>query len=165
MKYKGKKKNISTEGVVKLPRPNGKHESFRITALPLGYDEVLDKMFPPATPPSHIAMSKKGKILRDDTGRPVRDVDYDDPVFRAESSKIASMRMAYIIKEALKEQKDWTFETKQTDNMSNEDYYLALFTELKSSGFSPGDCAILTDGILRISNMDSDAMEEARSDF
>lgn len=165
MKFKGKKASVSTAGKVNLPRPNGEDIEFEIEALPLGYDEVLDKMFPPPTPPSEITMTRAGKIVRDENGKPVRDYNYDDPKYRSEVQTQANCRMMYMVEQAIRNQKDWQFETKREDGMSDEKFYLSLFDEIKESGFSPGDLSILVSGILRVSNMSKEALEEARSDF
>ena len=171
MKISGQ--NLETDFVqpFSLPRPDGSTLSFRLSPLPLGFQNNLRKCgVVPPLPPVKVSRDSSGKPLRDAAGLAITQTDLTDSSYLAESELYHQRVAVLAIVEALRNDSQVTFEAAAptvTDSASSAwaSFADAIFAELEQAGFSAGDLIAFCDEICRISNMLDQHIKEAQANF
>lgn len=149
--------------------PRGEEElEFTVTALPLGYHEVVESLFPTPTPPmTYLRKPGSGKIERDpDSGRPILIPNEDDEDYRARHREAVKLHNAFFVYHAIKEDPNVCFDTSdETREKKPKDFYSAIYEELKAAGFTAGDINLIIKAVLEVSNLDAEMIEERARDF
>jgi hypothetical protein len=170
MKFKGAAFKSIARGEVLLPRPGVDADPivFKIKALPLGFEERAEKLFPNPKPPRKYARDNRKRIMKDN-GVPVLEDDVHDEGFIQRMTAINRLRMMYFVEQGLDDD-NWKFDCElpegvEDDSDEMKEYYNAMWDEFKDSGFSSGDLVHIVNGIMEVSNLKDDAIVEARDSF
>lgn len=165
MQFQGQDINMQARGTVTIPKPTGSMV-LTVEAYPLGYD--TDEFLPMPTPPKK-AVRKAGKsspILRDETGRPLYDFDETDSKYREQYNRMFWLRLAADFYHATKPCGQFSYAADASDldpAVDPEDFYSAVYEELKVARFSNGDLKLVIDKTRALSNMGD--LEEAAENF
>ena len=164
MKVRGETLQSRATGAVVIPRPAGDPITLAIKALPLGWLEEVDRRLPEPEGRVKFARDERGKLLRDNEGKYVTVPD-TRPEYRQAVKRNNRLQTVAVIERALVDGGDVTFETQQRDAGAWCDYYESIHAELEAAGLSLGDIDLICTEVLRVSNMDEEALEAARADF
>ena len=151
---------------VKLPRRKGEDVVLEIVALPLGFNDVMNReLIEPRPPQKGWAKDAKGSTVRDGKGLPIPDYQLDDPAY-LEAERLHRRRSnVLMIAEALSKDKKVHFDAKREAFESTEAYCDALYDEMLAVGFSLGDMMILIREITRVSNIGVEAIQDTVKAF
>jgi hypothetical protein len=169
MEIGGKALGGLAKRMMSLPRGNGSSINLMITALPLGFEEKAERVFPSPSPPRQFVMRGK-KIMRDPkTMKPLTEPDFENHEYKQASRTTNRLQMVLYFYEAVKSDPDVTFSTQvPSDDAAAEiwaGFYLQLLAELQRSGFTSGDLKQVFDVVAELSNMGDVQVEEAVEDF
>jgi len=162
MKFKGQSLELA-RGKVIIPK-NGINIEINVVALPLGTEGKPRELFPSPPVPTEIVMKGKRAVL-DPNGKIMREPNYDDPEFVKQATKASRLQMVYLVYHSIKDDPNLEFATKEEDCASEQDFYLKIYDELSEAGFTVGDIGLIQKEILKISNIDAEAIEERVNDF
>lgn len=164
MKIAGYTAQIATERVV-LPRADGKPIVLTVAALPIGYSsEVTSLISDPVAKSLGIETDASGRTLRDSDGAPRIKYDTQSPKFKTRQAQVNLYQNTLLVVKSLASDKGVTFEAKMERGKA-EDYARAIQGELKEFGIGSGDFAILLEAVIRVSNLDNEAVKKAQKDF
>lgn len=152
--------------VVVLRRPGGRDLQLTVTALPIGYDEELERGLPNPVPPVRGPLrDERGSLLRE-AGRPVPFYDTFDPKYQAERRQAMRRRMTLMIREALRGDSQVQWETpEEKGGRSDADYADALYAEMRAFGFTEGDLAALIGAVVQASSLTEEELAKGREQF
>lgn len=154
--------NIRNRTTVTLERED---ESVTLTvyALPPTYaDEAEEELPSPQPRKLGVSRDKKGRLDKDEMGRPVYDYDEDDEQYKRDLRAVKELQSIKMIVDAL-DPEEVSFEAKKDANPRL--YYEAVRREMTSFGFSIGDIVAIVKAVGRVSGIDDEAMKAARTDF
>lgn len=135
-----------------------------IYALPPTYADEAEAEIPSPNPPfKGLSRNKKGRLDKDDQGRPIKLYDEQDPGYVKESQVVKQLQSVKMVVDAL-DLKEANFET-QKEGMDPKDYYTAIRQEMKDYGFSIGDLVKLIEAVAAVSNIDEETAGKAKADF
>jgi len=171
MRVGGKElKNLATV-VVRLPR-GGEEENalvLTVSALPLGFDDSQDELFPDPVAPKRLVRDGKGNVLRDGTkeNRALFEPDFTNPEYRAQATLQDRRKMVLLVYMALRNDPTVEFET--TDRFKLEEqpnqFCDSLWREMQEAGITMGDIGIIQAAALLVSNIDKERIKEVRASF
>ena len=153
-----------------LPRPRGDDWTFTIQPLSLGFHRRLrDRGITPPAPPTRVARDSSGRPLRDESGLAVTTTDATDQQYLDQLERYHQRVAVLAVAESFQADTHVEFETSKPDDHAAADvwttYADALYAELEAAGFSAGDLILLCNAICRLSNLISDHIDQARSNF
>ncbi len=159
MKFKGNALAGLAKGTVTLQRNDGEIE-LTITALALGTEGKPRELFPSPLPPSELVMDKKGRAVRGQDGRMVKEENYDDPDYLTAAARAGMLQMIYLVYQCVKDDDQLEFDTRREDCKDDKEFYSKLYEEFSAAGFTLGDIRIIQREILALSNIDAEKIEE-----
>jgi hypothetical protein len=163
MRIEGAAGGVLTSTVV-LARPSGDLK-LTLAALPLGYEEELDKLLPVPRPPFKGPMrDEQGKMLREGN-RVVPFYDEQEVGYVAARALASRRRMTLMLKQALSADPSVTWETHRDQCGSEADYADRLYAELREFGFSQGDLVRLIKAVVETSTLTEEELSEGREGF
>jgi hypothetical protein len=128
MKIKGKKPNFFRSQTVTIQDDTGEIFTFILTPPSIDFHEKLERAIPSPIAPRNFAKDGKGKIERDENGRPVIIKDEDDKAYRERLRETQQLHSSLLVYEGLKNDKNIEFETKFEE--MNEAFAKAIKNEM-----------------------------------
>lgn len=159
--------SIRNRGTITLERAEESGlEPIRLTiyALPPTYADEAEAEIPsPRAPFKGFSRNKKGRLDKDDQGRPIKMYDEQDPDYVTESAAVKQLQSVKMVVDAL-DPSEVSFET-QRNGQPPREYYAAVRQEMTAFGFSIGDMVKLIEAVAEVSNIDQETTDQAKSDF
>ena len=164
MLLKGQKVSALAHGEVRIPRGDGDPIILQVQALPLGYEEEAEKLFPSPTPPLTYAEDRRGKIMRDPaTRKPITIRNLEDPDYKVAVRATSRLQMMFFVHAALKNDPNLEFESIEDEDPKTR--FTSLFQEFQAAGFSVGDLRLIVDTVMELSNLRGEDIQEAKEAF
>lgn len=160
MKIVGYELGGLARGKVMIPRGQSAI-TLEVQAYPATFEP--DALFPLPKAPIKPIQYRSGRAVRDKNGRLELDYDEDDPAYKRELRRLLPLRTAYLVYHAVKDCGQVNFETAGDD--TKPEFFESIFSELVQAGFSVGDLNLIVEGAQRVSNLDKDAVEDAKENF
>lgn len=166
MKIHGQKPKRDYNFPVELPRPDGNNLSLLLQPLPLGFHRQLRKrgIIAPA-PPARVARDSSGKPLRDERGVAIMIEDEHDQAYLEEWEQYHQRLAVLIVAKGLEVDPAVDFEASIPTSNDWTEYADQLFKELEAAGFAAGDLIYLCEVICKMSNLASEHLAQATTDF
>lgn len=135
-----------------------------IYALPPTYADEAEAEIPsPRAPFKGVSRNKKGRLDKDDQGRPIKLYDEQDPEYVKESGIVKQLQSVKMVVDAL-DPDEVSFETEKNGQQPME-FYAAVRREMTAFGFSIGDIVKLIEAVAEVSNIDQETTDQAKADF
>ncbi len=164
MKIDGKDVNLLEQKEYVLPRNSG-DIPLLLSALPLGFQEKIERFFPTPTPPKAPVKGANGKLQREN-GIVVVTRNVDDPHYKEQVKKMDLLQAIYVVHCALRNDKSINFETDIGQLETNpQEFYEGIYEELDAAGFTVGDILDITKGTMELSNMSSEKFKDLSENF
>lgn len=166
MKIQGRDIQQLDQDTLVLQRKQGKPISLLFTALPVGITEELEKELPSPQPPRDgFCRDHKQQFIRDERGRPIpfyneKDIEYSSKLRR--TNRLQTTAMLY---RCLENDKNVVWEAKRENFKTSEEFYEAVYYELRTAGFSAGELSTMITFMLTLSRLKEEEVSEARDHF
>lgn len=125
---------------------------FMLTALPIGSMHAYNAVFPSPVPPIKTLADKKGTRLEH---------QFNDPTYVKDTEEHAELKNYYFVYLSLRNDKNIVFDNIPTDRDSLNKFA----TELKESGLSEGELAILLMAATKLSSISAEDLDRAKENF
>lgn len=152
MQFKGAALKIREVVMVKLPRKDA-DITLKVASIPLGLKREYDALFPRPKPPVSITVKAGGKQEKEE--------NWDDENFVKAFDEWKYLQNIYTFYRVLEADENVKFDHTPSDLPSLR----AFANELKDSGISDGDLAIVLSQAAIASNITEEAIANARSSF
>ena len=157
----GEKKNFQVTRAVELM------DGLTVTvcSLPFGFQEQMEEDLPSPVAPEIAKRDPHGNPVYKDKSRNIIDVvkNEEDPAYKKAAAAQNKRQAAWIIYHGTMSDKSIQWETAGT--LSKEQFFEAIYGELKASGIGAGYIIQLQMAILEVSGMGKEQIEKARAAF
>ena len=168
----GSRTSAIAQSTVTIPKPGKNNDvTFKIQALPIGFDDLLAKELPEPSINKlcdllgYMKDPVSGKFLKEN-GKPIREYDLETPKYKKEVKRKNGLQLVAMVYHAIKDvNPDLKFSTKEEETKDKAAFYDSIKEEFAEFGLSTGDVVIAVNAITKISNLSQDAIEEAKEDF
>jgi len=170
MKLNGQQVNVRARKLTRIPRPDGEPVGLWIAALPLGFEEKVEQLFPSPVAPERLIWKSKGIPERDGDGRPMTKPDTNDPDYKKASARSTQLQGTFYVYQSLvqaEQNNGLAF-----DSVLGEDtpagwtkFMDEIRQEFKDAGLSSGDLSLLMTAVLDVNNLSGEKIKEAMNDF
>ena len=171
MKIGNKTLQLDTMDLV-LERRNGDDIVLKLTALPLGFDNLMEEQIPSPTPPAKgfcRTKGERGKLIKDArTGAPMPKYDYQNKAYKSAERLCTRRQGCLMVYHGLRNDKEVTWDAPLAKLETEEKFVEltdAVYEEMKSAGFSLGDLNRIAGAISEISNLNSEEIESVSESF
>jgi len=159
--------NIRNRSTVTLERSEESGlEPIKLTiyALPPTYGDEAEAELPsPKSPYQGFSRNKKGRLDKDDQGKPIKMYDEQDAEYVKESQIVRQLQSVKMVVDAL-DPSEVEF-TSHKDESNPKEYYASIRQEMTDFGFSVGDMVKLIEAVAEVSNIDEETAGKAKADF
>jgi hypothetical protein len=136
-----------------------------IQALPLSFQEELDRLLPIPKPRLTPALDSNGRPIRDENRQVIPVPDVADLRFIREERHVSSLRMAAAVHKALEADPNVRWEAAREAFRKPEDFYDAVLKELYATGMSVGDLLGISGEIRNLGERVGEDLDRARQGF
>lgn len=135
-----------------------------IYALPPTHADEAEAEIPSPQPPfKGLSRNRKGRLDKNDEGKPIKMYDEHDPEYVKESQAVRQLQSLKMVIDAL-DPNEVSFET-QRDGVEPRAYYEAVRQEMTDYGVSLGDLVKLIEAVADVSAIDTETANKAKADF
>lgn len=150
--------------VVVIPKVDG-DITLTIQAFPLGFEERVMEWLPQPVAPRRYAM-KAGKVLKDERGVPVLEMEDRTPEHLAKVRRMGMLQGVALLHESLRGEKSITWETPEPPEVEKKEaFYSAIYEEMKAANLTTGDVMFLLVEIKDLSLKKYEHLRDIREGF